>query len=158
MGQGTLGEVEPLNRQLLVAFSLSNRAMQARTREAGLLPGQPKVLEHLVGHEGCPQGDIARACVMDKSTVTSVLTRMERTGLVERRADPGDRRTILVRLTDEGRAAARTVLAYRAQVNERAWGGMPAGDRARLSELLGVVIRNLSEPEACEGNEGGEAS
>lgn len=142
--------IEPIHHQLLVAFSHSNRAMLARTRATGLKPGQPKVLEHVVFHEGCTQRDIARACVMDKSTVTSVVARMEEEGLVERRAKPGDRRVQAVYLTERGRAAATDVLAYRAEVDDIAWRGFTDEERAQLTSLLERVVENLVAEETEE--------
>lgn len=143
----TARTVDPIHHQLLVAFSHSNRAMLARTRRTGLKPGQPKVLEHVVAHEGCSQRDIARACVMDQSTVTSVVTRMETEGLIMRRSRPGDRRGLEVHLTEAGRAAAAQVLACRDEVDAIAWRGFSDAERAELSELLGRVVRNLEDAE-----------
>lgn len=139
--------IEPIHHQLLVAFSHSNRAMRSRTRITGLKPGQPKVLEHLVFNEGCTQRDIARACVMDKSTVTSIVARMEEEGLVERRAQPGDRRVVNVYLTREGRNAAARVIDCRAEVDGIAWRGFSDDERQQLSDLLGRVIENLERSE-----------
>lgn len=139
--------VKPIHHQLLVAFSHSNRAMQARTRAGGLKPGQPKVLEHLAFHEGCTQRDIGRACVMDKSSVTSVVARMEEEGLVERRAKPADKRVATVYLTQKGREAAARVLDFRAEVDAIAWQGLDAREREELSSLLDRVIENLQANE-----------
>ena len=143
--------IAPLNQQLLVAFSHSNRAMQARTRSRGLMPGQPKVLEHLVAHDGCTQRDIARACVMDKSTVTSVLSRMEEAGLVERLPKPGDKRAAAVFLTTQGRAAAQSVLSCRDEANAIGWQGFTPDERTCLSALLARVIENFSAAEEAGG-------
>lgn len=140
-------EIEPIHHQLLVAFSHSNRAMHARTRRTGLKPGQPKVLEHLAFHEGCTQQEIARACVMDKSTVTSVVTRMEEEGLVERAPQLGDRRVVNVFLTREGRDAAARVLDCRAEVDRIAWRGFSDEERCMLSSLLNRVVCNLESEE-----------
>lgn len=140
-------DVEPIHHQLLVAFSHSNRAMLLRTRRTGLKPGQPKVLEHLILHEGCTQRDIARACVMDKSTVTSVVARMEEEGLIERRPRPGDRRVACVHLTQAGREAAARVLDCRAEVDQIAWSGFTDDERAQLSSLLDRIIANLESQE-----------
>ena len=147
----TWPDPEPLNQQLLVAFGHSNRAMQARTRSLGLMPGQPKVLEHLVACDGCTQRDIARACVMDKSTVTSVLSRMEDAGLITRRPRPGDRRAAAVFLTEKGHAVAQDVLDCRAEANAIGWNGLTPADRAALSALLARVIENFSTAEDSNG-------
>lgn len=143
-------ELEPIHHQLLVAFSHSNRAMQMRTRACGLKPGQPKVLEHLAFHEGCTQQDIARACVMDKSTVTSVLGRMEEAGLIERRAKAEDRRVAAVFLSEAGRSAASKVLDCRTEVDTIAWAGLDEQERAQLCNLLDRVIANLEQSEREE--------
>ena len=108
-------ETDTIHHLLLMAFNHSNRAMTSRTRAFGLMPGQPKVLEHLAEHEGCLQRDIARACVMDRATVTGVLARMEESGLVERRPKQGDRRALEVRLSDGGWEAAERVACATAQ-------------------------------------------
>lgn len=136
-------DIEPIHHQLLIAFSHSNRAMLARIRATGLKPGQPKVLEHVVAHEGCTQQDIAQACVMDKSTVTSVVARMEDEGLIERRTNADDRRAQAVHLTDRGRAAAERVLSYMDEVDAIAWRGITDDERKQLSSLLKRVVNNL---------------
>lgn len=141
---------EPIHHQLMRAFSYSNRAVIGRTRRIGLKPGQPKVLEYVVGHEGCTQREIAHACVMDQSTVTSVLSRMEADGLIERRAKAGDRRAATVFLTPRGREAADQVLACCYDVDTAAWQGLSAAERAELSRLLACVITNLADHERQE--------
>ncbi len=137
----------PIHHQLLVAFSHSNRAMQARTRTVGLKPGQPKVLEQLLRRDGCNQRAIAEGCVMDKSTVTSVLARMEEAGLIEREVDPGDRRGMTVALTARGRDAAERVCSFGAEVDRICLDGFTDEEAAQLSRLLGRVIDNLSHAE-----------
>lgn len=139
-----------IHRQLLVAFSHSNRAMRARTRREGLKPGQPKVLEHLRSEDGCNQRAIGRACVMDASTVTSVLARMEADGLVERRAVPGDRRGVSVALTPSGREAAERVSGHGDEVDAICLAGFTLEERTQLARLLARVIANLERAEEAE--------
>lgn len=139
-----------IHRQLLVAFSHSNRAMRTRARAIGLKPGQPKVLEHLAAHEGCTQQEIAHACVMDKSTVASLLNRMEEARLVVRRTKADDRRGMAVFLTEEGRAAAERVLACRDEVDAIAATGLSEREQELLQELLARVIANLDRDEQEE--------
>lgn len=140
-------ESDTLHHLLLSAFSHSNHAMMARTRSFGLMPGQPKILEYVADNEGCLQRDIARACVMDRATVTGVLGRMEEAGLIERRPKKGDRRALEVRLTDEGWAAAERVAVCGAEVDEMACAGMTAEERDELSRLLARVRDNFKRAE-----------
>ena len=92
-----------LHYLLLVAFSLSNKMIIGQTNREKLMPGQPKILEFLLGHDGCTQKEIAKACILDKSTVTSLITRMLLCGLVRKDSDLPDRRTNCIYLTEEGR-------------------------------------------------------
>ncbi|BCW89403.1 hypothetical protein sos41_25660 [Alphaproteobacteria bacterium SO-S41] len=49
--------------------------------------------------------DLARSLMLSPAGMTSRLDRLEGQGLIERRADPADRRSMLAALTDKGRAA-----------------------------------------------------
>ena len=136
-------EVDTLHYLLLVASSRSNQAMMARTREYGLMPGQPKVLEYVAENEGRLQRDIARACATDRATITGVLGRMEEAGLVTRTPKEGDRRALEVRLTGAGWLEAEHVAHCGAEVDEIACAGMTAEERDELAALLGRVIKNF---------------
>ena len=146
-------ETDALHHQLLLAFNHSNHAMVARTRAFGLLPGQPKVLEFVATHEGCLQRDIARACAMDRATVTGVLGRMEAAGLITRTPRKGDRRALEVRLTADGRAAAEQVVLSGAEVDNLACTGLSAAERQELSHLLARVIENFEREERGDAHE-----
>ena len=87
---------------------------------------------------------------MDKSTVTSVLGRMEEAGLVERRAKAEDRRIAAVFLSEAGRSAASKVLDCRTEVDTIAWEGLDEQERAQLCSLLDRVIANLEQSEREE--------
>ena len=81
---------------------------QNLTREVygrrGIKSGHPKVLRTLQSHDGCMQVELSRLCGITPATTVSLLNVMERDGLIERRAVPGDRRAFGVHLTDKGRA------------------------------------------------------
>ncbi|TGY89115.1 MarR family transcriptional regulator [Marinicauda algicola] len=53
-----------------------------------------------------PAGELARAVVLSSGAMTACLDRMERRGLISRERSDQDRRTVIVRLTAEGRALA----------------------------------------------------
>ena len=89
-----------LHYLLLMGFSHSNRTIVRRTGALGLLPGQPKILEALTAYDGCTQKELAQVCALDKSTVTSVLSRMVAQGLVRKEACADDRRAARIYLMD----------------------------------------------------------
>jgi DNA-binding MarR family transcriptional regulator len=76
--------------------------------------------------------------------MTKRLDRLERAGLVERLADPADRRGRLVALTDKGRELVdRAVLEHLAN-EERLLGALSSSERRELSDLLRKLL--ASEP------------
>lgn len=48
------------------------------------MPGQPKILEYLWFHDSASQKNVSRKCIIDKSTVTSLLKRMEKLDLIRK--------------------------------------------------------------------------
>ena len=68
-------------------------------KDTGLTMGQPKVLEYLMEHDGAEQKEIAAGCHVEASSLTSILNRMERDGLIERRMLHGNRRSYHIFVT-----------------------------------------------------------
>ena len=87
-----------LHYLLLVGHQRANRRIVEQVYARGLQPGQPKILEFLREHQGCTQKEIGRGCVLDKSSVTGLLRRMEEAELVRREVCPQDRRAARIYL------------------------------------------------------------
>lgn len=82
---------------------------------------------------------LARHLELDKSSVTGLVDRAERRGLVERVADPDDGRAVRVRLTKDGRAlAARGAEEVGAGV-AAATADLTDPQRRQLSSLLSRI-------------------
>lgn len=71
-------------------------------RRSDLTNASRAVLTHLVGSGPITIGDAARHLDRAQSVVSDIVTQLEGHGLVEREADPADRRRTLVWLTDAG--------------------------------------------------------
>lgn len=67
-------------------------------------PGQPPLLRELAHRGGQSQKELAERLQIAPATLTVMLGRMEKTGLIERRSDPADQRISRVYLTDKGKA------------------------------------------------------
>ncbi|HEY1331149.1 MAG TPA: MarR family transcriptional regulator [Actinomycetota bacterium] len=74
----------------------------ALLRELGLTPGHMKALAVLDPEQPKPMRAMADALSCDASMVTWLVDRLEERGLVERRAEPSDRRVKTVVLTPQG--------------------------------------------------------
>jgi DNA-binding MarR family transcriptional regulator len=81
-------------------------------------------------------GQVHRAFGHKRSTLTSILDRLEERGLIARTSDQRDRRTFVVSLTRTGRAAARRVTDHLEAFERRALqAAAPADVRAFLRVL-----------------------
>jgi DNA-binding MarR family transcriptional regulator len=85
--------------------------------------------------------DLARYLRLEKSSVTGLIDRAERRGLVERSTAPHDGRAVHVRLTPAGRRLTEQLTAQANETLSRMLDALPARDRARLSALAGAVVR-----------------
>jgi DNA-binding MarR family transcriptional regulator len=83
---------------------------------------------------------LARLLGLDKSSVTGLVDRAERRGLVTRVPSAADRRAVLVSLTDDGRSlVAGAAARFEADVStmlER----LPSRERATLSRLVSRLL------------------
>ena len=86
----------------------------ARLRGKGVAVGEWRVLATLSdgfgGREGTTVGQLADICLMQQPTMTKLLDRMVRNGLVERRAHGEDRRQVLIVSTAKGQALVKELL------------------------------------------------
>ena len=130
-----------LHLLLLEAFLLSNREFSKRLPEAQLLPGQPKILEFLLTHNGCTQREISEGCILDKSTVTSLLKRMEQTSLIDKKAHPQDQRASLIFLTPTGKQKALWVKEQLTVIDEAELQNIPELERQQFLLTLEKIIQ-----------------
>jgi DNA-binding MarR family transcriptional regulator len=84
--------------------------------------------------------DLARHLNLEKSSVTGLIDRAQRRGLVQRAPGPHDGRAIHVRLTPEGRRLAARITAQADEALSELLEALPARDRERLSALAGTVV------------------
>jgi DNA-binding MarR family transcriptional regulator len=121
-------------------------AVDAELHDLGLSPAETNVLACLGGAEPPTIRRVGEATAQPPSTLTGLLDRLERRGLVERRPNPRDRRSTLVVPTPAGRAAARRVAKAFARVEARIPQGTRAGAAALLEEIETALDARVSEP------------
>jgi len=94
-----------------------------------------------------PLGKIGARLQVHPASVTNVVDRLEREGLVERRAHPTDRRAILATLTPEGRAVAAKATDA---LNEQVFAALelPDGDLDTVNRGLRALRVAAGDPDA----------
>src|SRR4051795_9994129 len=80
--------------------------------------------------------ELAAAEAVAQPTVTTLVARLERDGLVRRAPDPADARAVRVHLTDAGRERLARRRAARAAVIDERLAALTDDDRARLLDAL----------------------
>lgn len=129
---------------LMKTHTALNKKILSQAYEIGLSPGQPKILEYLVSHNGSDQKTIATSCEIEPATVGSILGRMESMGLIERRQREGNRRSLFVFLTDAGRSAAAQMENIFISSDKQAAKDLTGKDIDELTRILTKLYSNLT--------------
>ena len=85
---------------------------EQRLSSFGLTTSQYFVFNALWMGDGISLGELGERVFLDSSTLTGIIDRMERSGYVERRANPDDRRSVLVFLTAKARELGPRILSF----------------------------------------------
>ncbi|MGH9272838.1 MAG: MarR family winged helix-turn-helix transcriptional regulator [Ilumatobacteraceae bacterium] len=105
------------------------------TGDDAVEPAQVDVLDLLVRRDGWRMNELASALLVDPSTITRTVQRMEVAGLALRSPHDHDGRVVTVHLTDVGRRCQRTVAERRREVVGQLLARFDADDARRLVEL-----------------------
>jgi DNA-binding MarR family transcriptional regulator len=92
----------------------------------------------------CAINDLHHSFGHKRSTLTSLLDRLESRGWIRRGSDPRSRRQVLVVLTDEGRPVAERVSAALRDLDDRVRAGAGSGDAAAFLRVLSILEEELS--------------
>jgi DNA-binding MarR family transcriptional regulator len=135
---------DPLGFLIADVSRMMRREFDERVRGIGVTRPQWRVLTLLARHGGVNQGQVADLLEVEPITLSRMVDRLQEAGLVERRADPRDRRAWQLFLTDK----ATPILS---QIRERAdelmvelLEGVNANEQAVLSKALSKIHQNLS--------------
>ena len=88
--------------------------------------------------------ELARHLRLDKSSMTGLVDRAERRGLVQRTTAAHDKRGVQVSLTDQGHALAATLTAEADECIRALTESLTDTQRAELSLLASMVVRDAS--------------
>ena len=94
-----------------------HRYYESSFSQYGITPAQFYVLSAVWENDGVKFKDLAKSLEMDGSTLTSILDRLERQDLLERRDDPEDRRSLLVFLTKKAKQSIAEITCLAEKLN-----------------------------------------
>lgn len=132
-----------LNHQFAMTHHLHFRTTVCRFSEQGVGEGQPKVLFTLRDEDGRSQADLARQLRLEPASVTAILGRMEKAGLIKRRADKQDLRVTRVFLSDAGRAMTETMDRINEEIGRDCFEGFSDDEREQLARYFERMRDNM---------------
>jgi len=128
---------------------LSGRLFARMLREDGieLNPAQGRILFVLWQDDGVPIRELAKRTSLGKSTLTSLLDRLEEAGHVVRERSEADRRIVLVKRTDKDRAAEAAYKHVSKAMADVYYRGLSEAEIAAFERTLERILENLAAAE-----------
>jgi DNA-binding MarR family transcriptional regulator len=117
--------------------------------------GQGRILFVLWQKDDISISELSAATQLEKSTLTAMLDRLEKDGLVERVPSPSDRRSIIIRATPKNHALEKRYMAVSRKMNEIFYHGLTEKEinafENRLETILENLVREEDEPDRTSG-------
>ena len=138
-----------LDRDLLVVMHDVARLMRTRfdqwARAYGLTRAQGVILVRLSRQPGLSQNELAALAEVEPITVGRLVDRLEARGLLERRADPSDRRIRRLHLRPESEPILAAIQNYKLVLEQELMGGLEPQVRETVLEALLHMKQNLTQ-------------
>ncbi|MGE3474709.1 MAG: MarR family winged helix-turn-helix transcriptional regulator [Rhodospirillaceae bacterium] len=135
--------IDSLGYQLGLLNRLYDRCLQDALKEFGVAPGQFAPLVMLFEEDGLTQAELCRRINVEQPTMANTLDRMERDGLIKRKADTDDRRRSHVFLTSRAKDIQAQVMEAARAVSNRTVTRMSAGEQDDMFRLVARMVENL---------------
>jgi DNA-binding MarR family transcriptional regulator len=139
-------------RQFLYDFScLANYLSSARAYLASHLGvSSPQynivmIIAQYQGSKGVSVSDVAQHLHVTTAFITSEIRKLERAGLVEKRPNPSDGRSILLRLTPTGESNVQQIAPERLFVNDHLFRGLSGEDFRHLAHTVASMIDDFAQ-------------
>lgn len=152
-------DLDAVVEAIVYLYTESRRITKGLASEYGLTGPQLAVMKMLE-----PVGKLSLSELSDRirarnSTVTGIIDRMEREGLVERRRSEEDRRVVHIVLTRQGRQLASEIPVEPVQIFRQVLSELSTRDASDLKRILTRLARRVRElVEAKEADEKGRAT
>jgi DNA-binding MarR family transcriptional regulator len=123
---------------------LFKRRFEEAARAHGVTLPQWRTLAEISRNEGTSQAALAAAVDSDPMTMSGVLDRLEKRGLIERFADPHDSRAKAARITPAGRELMGAARELGLDIYRQSIEGVDPAEQKRLTAALTQIRDNLN--------------
>ena len=131
-------EVDQVVETIIYLYTESRRLTKGMAREVGLTGPQLTVLKLLETFQDLSLSSLSERIRAQNSTVTGIIDRMEREGLVCRERSKSDRRVVHIKLTDKGAKLAREIRVEPLEIFRSALTSLTGAD---LKDLLRILMK-----------------
>jgi DNA-binding MarR family transcriptional regulator len=130
---------------MLYLYTESRRITKGLAGRYGLTGPQLAVIKMLEPVGKLSLSELSSLIRARNSTVTGIIDRMEREGLVLRKRSESDRRVINIELTPKGQQLATGITVEPVQIFRRVLAELSARDAAELGRILNSLARRVRE-------------
>jgi DNA-binding MarR family transcriptional regulator len=122
---------------------LMRRHFQQKMEDATLTWAQARALVYISRSEGVRQIDLAEMLEVQPITLARLIDQLAEYGLVERRADPNDRRAYQIYLKEEAQPHLESIKQVAISLREQAMQGLTEQQEQTVNEALKIIRDNL---------------
>ena len=136
--------MDPMLWEIAETATALRRAFDRRAVSLGVTRAQWRVLAKLNRTPGLRQVDLAEHLDMEAITLCRIVDRLAEAGLVERQADPQDRRAWKLVLTTKSRPLVKRLAALAEDLAEEAFAGLAVERRDAVRDTLAAIRDNVA--------------
>lgn len=126
------------------ATHLAGQWIERSFAALGLTQAEAHALAYLAGHSSCSINDLHHSFGHKRSTLTSLLDRLEACGWVRRGPHPTSRRMVMIHLTDAGSQVADQVHSTLRALEDRILARAGSGDVGAFLRVIQTLEEELS--------------
>jgi DNA-binding MarR family transcriptional regulator len=94
--------------------------------------------------------ELADMLGLDKSTMSRTVNNLVESGLVDREADTGNRRYVVIQLNEKGLEVFKSIEESNEGYYESVMGSIPEEKREQVAESLELLLKAIAKTECCE--------
>lgn len=150
-------DVDQVLEVIIYLYTESRRITKELARRADLTGPQLTVVKLLEQIGDMSLSELSERIRAQNSTVTGIIDRMVREGLVARERSKDDRRVVFIRLTPKGQRLARDIPVEPMEIFKGALASLTAEEQRDLMHILTKVSRRVRQIVRPAGNQRGDA-
>lgn len=132
-----------LGFSLRVAMKKIDKNLSQQLEVYGVSIPQSFILFSLLEQDGATLKEVGNKTLIDSSSMTVLVDKLEKDGLVERKLDSQDRRAIRVFITDKGRDIAEKVSKIGVKFNSRLYDLLGEGNQKEFIHGINNIVNGL---------------